>query len=214
MASAESAFSASVYLHAAALPLAIWRVFRENPHTSNIMFADAEKAVQRPPAVPGFAHTTGSLWVVLWDVRDAASSPSVTFVLSCTAGPLGTYPIFIFTPLPVTQLSYNAIRPRMFAIVDALRRHVPPERVFSIFAIDTIANVFAETWTTRIGIPLAENPVYYHASLMCCDSNTIQLPRMRMIPDAEVNLRRAVNADVARVARLCHAFAADSVSLP
>ncbi|TBU45252.1 hypothetical protein BD309DRAFT_860636 [Dichomitus squalens] len=206
----QCSFSACVYLHANALPPAVWRSFRENPHTSNIMLAHAEKATQRPSAVPGLPNAHGDLWVVLWDIRYATSSPSVSFVLSCTTGPLGTYPIFIFTPLSATHLSYSSISPRILAVVDALRGHVPPERVFSVFATDNIADVFADTWTARTGISLDQNPVYYHARLMYCDKSTFQSRQLSNIPGAEAKLRRAVGADVAKVGRLCHAFAADS----
>ncbi|PIL31699.1 hypothetical protein GSI_06402 [Ganoderma sinense ZZ0214-1] len=205
MPSNQSTFSISITFQASRLPSEVWASFRENPHASNIMFAYASKAAKFPHTATG-----ENVWIVLWDTPDNRSSPSVTFVLSCTTGPLGPYPVFIYTPLSSASLKHAGILPKLLAIARALKTSVPPERVFSIFAVDSIASTFADIWTTETGIPLATSPQYYHASLMCCDANLLRLRPLPSLSGADILLRPAVTSDIANVSRLCHAFAAGS----
>ncbi|KAM5530598.1 hypothetical protein V8D89_015606 [Ganoderma adspersum] len=208
MSSNQSTFSISVTFQARDLPSEVWASFHENPHASNIMFAHASKAAKLSSTAP--PNTAENVWIVLWDTRDRTSSPSVTFVLSCTTGPLGPYPVFIYTPLSSVSLQSVGIHPRLLAVARALKIAVPPERVFSVFAVDSVASTFADIWTAETGIPLATHPQYYHASLMCCDANLLRVRLLAELPGAEVVLRRAVSTDIPNVSRLCHAFAAGS----
>ncbi|KAI1789750.1 hypothetical protein LXA43DRAFT_892183 [Ganoderma leucocontextum] len=208
MSSDESTFSISVSFQASDLPSEVWASFRENPHASNIMFAHASKVAKPSSTAP--SSTGENVWIFLWDTRDTKSSPSVTFVLSCTNGPLGPYPIFIYTPLFTASLEHAGIPTRLLALARSLNAVVPPERVFSVFAVDSIATMFADIWTAETGIPLTAHPKYYHASLMCCDEKLLRLRSLAELPGAEIVLRRAVSTDVTNVSRLCHAFAAGS----
>ena len=200
-------FSVSTVLSAADIPAAVWSAFRENAQASNVMYAHADKVAKCP--TPG---GTADLWIVVWDMtKPSGTSVSVLFVLSCTIGPLGPYPIFIFTPLPSALLVDSFVRPRVLEMVRALRAVVSPERVFSVFAVDALTDAFADVWTAETGIQLDTNPLYYHASLMCCDKTTF-----RPAPpqgDGTISLRLAVEADVKKVSVLCQDFSVTSVSV-
>lgn len=209
MSSNESAFSITVHFQAADLPPDVWASFRKNPYASNIMFAHASKAENLSSTIPQNAGE--DIWIVLWDTRGSKASPSMAFILSCTTGPLGRHPIFIYTPLSSASLEHVGTSLWLLAIARALSAIVPPERVFSVFAEDSIADQFAAVWTAVTGIPLAAHPQYYHASLMCCDEKLLQCRSLVDLPGVEVALRPAVSTDVVDVSKLCHAFAAGSV---
>ncbi|KAI0756749.1 hypothetical protein C8Q80DRAFT_1215594 [Daedaleopsis nitida] len=191
------------------LPPNVWDAFEKSPYCSNIMHAHAMTAASSSSSTEG----AKDIWIVGWDVpHSKPTCPQVIFVLSCTTHPLGPYPIFLFTPLMTTDLVQDFVRPRILTMVRALRTIVPPERVFSVFAVDILAHTFADMWTAESGIQLANNPVYYHASLMYCDRRTLQVRQLPHIPHTITVLRPAVPADTKNAATLCHGFA--QVSAP
>ncbi len=201
-----ASFSVSTIHSARDIPAAVWDVFRENAQASNVMYAHADNAFKSPTP-----DGTADSWVVVWDLTEpSGTSAVILFVLSCTTGPLGPYPIFIFTPLPAASLVRDFVGPRILAMARALRLVAAPERVFSVFAVDALADAFAASWTVETGIQLDSNPVYYHASLMCCDRNTLRTPP----PQCDVTFasRLATAADVEKVSVLCQDFSATSVS--
>ncbi|RDX50473.1 hypothetical protein OH76DRAFT_1455350 [Lentinus brumalis] len=199
-----ASFSVSTIHSARDIPAAVWDVFRENAQASNVMYAHADNAFKSPTP-----DGTADSWVVVWDLTEpSGTSAVILFVLSCTTGPLGPYPIFIFTPLPAASLVRDFVGPRILAMARALRLVAAPERVFSVFAVDALADAFAASWTVETGIQLDSNPVYYHASLMCCDRNTLRTPP----PQCDVTFasRLATAADVEKVSVLCQDFSATS----
>ncbi len=201
-----ASFSVSTIQSARDIPAAVWDVFRENAQASNVMYAHADNAFKSPTP-----DGTADCWVVVWNLTEpSGTSAAILFVLSCTTGPLGPYPIFIFTPLPAASLAREFLSPRILAMARALRLMVAPERVFSVFAVDALADAFVASWTVETGIQLNSNPVYYHASLMCCDRNTLRTHP----PQGEVTFasRLATAADVKKVSLLCQDFSATSVS--
>ncbi|KAI0673393.1 hypothetical protein C8Q78DRAFT_623151 [Trametes maxima] len=196
-------FTASIYRRPSEFPVAVWKCFKEHPHDSNIIYAH----VQKVAFCEGLITDQSDLWVVCWS---AEVDPSVAFIASCTTGPLGPYPIFIFTPLLLDELVYDVAQPCIQLIVGALRNHVAPERVFSVFAVDAVADTFAIIWMTETGVPPNPAPVYYHADFMCCTTATFKNGPQKPLPGLGVELRLATMLDASAVARLCYGFAAGS----
>ncbi|KAI0652105.1 acyl-CoA N-acyltransferase [Trametes meyenii] len=196
-------FTASVYRHPSEFPAAVWKCFDEQPQNSNIIYAHAKKVVSGG----GLTANASDLWIICWSV-DAESS--VLFIASCTTGPLGPYPVFIFTPLLLDELVHDVTRPCIQLIVGALRDYVAPERIFSVFALDAVADTFAATWMSETGVPPDSAPVYYHANFMYCTMSTFKEGSQKLPSDIKVELRPATISDVSGVARLCYEFAAAS----
>lgn len=163
------------------------------------------------------ALDTGSdgsnVWLVCSTSGPGSSIPSIDFVLSCTEGPLGSYPLFIYTPIPAAQLDASYYVPRLRSLVHSLQQSVPSERVFSVFALEAIARTFASLWTKATGIGLEPDPEYYAAKFTYCTRNTLQAGQLASPRDVTYDLRLARESDLPHVAELCWGFAATSVGL-
>lgn len=59
-------------------------------------------------------------------------------------------------------------------MVQVLCASVPLERVYSVFALDSIAHAFAEAWARLTGVKLDEDPEYYSAKLTHCKYKPFQ----------------------------------------
>ncbi|KAH9846848.1 hypothetical protein C2E23DRAFT_743196 [Lenzites betulinus] len=202
--------SAPIYLvlrHPAEFPAYVMETLHGDPLGSNIIYAHAMK-VACARGTSRTAHPPSSdIWIVCCT---AGPSPTVQFILSCTDGPIGSYPIFIYTPLPSNLLVAGFIQPRIRSIVDILRHNVAPERVFSIFALDPLADTFAAIWTATTHIYQAPQPIYYHAKLMLCTKATFKPGEQTGSTQLLEDFRPAIDADAPQVAALCHGFAAAS----
>jgi hypothetical protein len=171
------------------------------------MDAHALKALARERA--GEAPSQDELWIVCYS---NSPQPTIDFVLSCTNGPLGKYPIFIFTPHPYSQLTDEFIQPRILRLVHTLLGVVPLRRVYSIFAPHNVAATFAELWSTHTGVTLDQDPEYYAALLTFCTKRTFVNRQMTINPELVYEIRPAVEDDIPEAAELCHGFAAEAVS--
>ncbi|KAJ3002380.1 hypothetical protein NUW54_g5877 [Trametes sanguinea] len=192
--------SASVFYHPSLFPHSVWSALEKDPRSSNIIYATAAKIAKADASLEPC-----NLWAVC---KIAGQDSEVIFILSCTRGPIGDYPIFIYTPLSRAVLTDDFLYLPMLSMVRALQAHVPPERVFSVFALDAVADKFAATWTAETGVRLADQPTYYHAKLLCCTKATIG--NIVHEENTSVQIRRARAADVSALARLCHGFASTS----
>ncbi|OSC99456.1 hypothetical protein PYCCODRAFT_1373154 [Trametes coccinea BRFM310] len=190
----------SVFYDPSLFPHSVWAALENDPRSSNIIYATAAKI-----AKAGASLDPCNLWVVCWAVGQGSE---VMFVLSCTKGPIDDYPIFIYTPLPRDILTDDFLYPPILSMVRAIQAHVPPERVFSVFALDAVSDKFASTWTAETSIRLADQPVYYHAKLLCCTKATIKDIAQEEHPSVE--MRPARDADASKLARLCHGFSSMS----
>jgi hypothetical protein len=149
------------------------------------------------------------IWVVCWCNQP---TPTIDFVLSCTNGPIGTYPVFIFTPHAFASLTDEFMLPRLTLLVHKLRQEVPTHRVYSVFAPEPVTKTFAKLWTLHTGIK-TENEPYYAALISYCTRETFSNRQMSMTPDLISEIRLAVEADIPSAARLCWGFAKESVCL-
>ncbi|TFY63132.1 hypothetical protein EVJ58_g3425 [Rhodofomes roseus] len=209
MPSNTSSHKVAVYTSARDLPQEVWIAFHENPRNANIMLPYAKKARYNPDRYPGSAGS--NVWLVCSTSAPGSLTASVDFVLSCTEGSLGSYPLFIFTPIPLSQLSAQFYLPRLRSLVKRLQQSVPPERVFSIFALEPVARDFASLWTKATGISLDKDPEYYAAKFTYCTKTTLQSGQLAPLRDVAYDLRPARESDLHNVAELCSGFAETSV---
>lgn len=101
----------------------------------NIMLPLIEKLQTRPSfstspfCVTPSAPVVDDFWLVV-----QSNAGEVEFVVSCTNGPLGGYPIFIWCGRPVSTMSREFIHQRMtLATQHLLKSLSSPKRVFSVF---------------------------------------------------------------------------------
>ncbi|PCH33885.1 hypothetical protein WOLCODRAFT_147958 [Wolfiporia cocos MD-104 SS10] len=207
MPSPQPAFLVHAYHNANALPSEVWKAFDAHPRRSNIMFPLAKKLRQIEQS--GYHHDGCNVWIVCTTVQAGGVLSEVDFVLSCTEGPIGAYPIFIFTPISSSRLNSQYYTPRLRAMVRALLECVPPERVFSVFSLDSITPAFAKSWTEETGISLDSSPEYYAATFTHCTAQTLTR-NQPVLHGYSHKLRLAVESDIPAAAELCHSFAAVS----
>lgn len=206
MPSVTTKQSTSVFYSASALPSDVWSTFKSNPRNSNIIYAHALKAAQRQHD----ELSNDDLWIVCRSDDDLENP--LDFVLSCTRGPLGNYPIFIFCALPAIQHEVSFLVPRVRHLANVLHKLVPLDRVYSVFALDVVTRIFAEAWYRLTKVQWDPEP-YYAAKITFCTKRTLRVRQFTTLPDVSYDLRLAVTADTYAVAKLCHGFAAESVSI-
>jgi len=204
MASILPKHSIAIYRHAALLPPQVWDAFHRQECASNIMYPHALKA-----------HTTkGGEGVQLWMTcstphPNTNEDAALDFILSCTEGPLGSYPIFIFATAPPEDLVKDYLHSRLNALVLHLLALVSPSRVFSVFAPEPVTQEFAQIWSQYTGIDSYQEP-YYAAKLTYCTPSTLSRRRMTLFSDLIYTPRRAHEEDIPALAKLCHEFATTS----
>ncbi|TFK56734.1 hypothetical protein OE88DRAFT_51150 [Heliocybe sulcata] len=198
----STVYSVSSYKSPSQFPPYVWDALSSAERAANIVLPHALKYCEKE-------QLDGQYWIVC-TTPENPHSPAVDFILSCTEGPLGTYPIFIFTTIPSPQLTSSYASPRIRGMARELHRLVPKERVFSVFAPEPITIMFADWWCRLTGISLAHNPEYYAATFSHCTRDTFINRRMTYVPGMSYNIRPAVEKDQAAIARLCKAFAATS----
>lgn len=71
-------------------------------------------------------------WLSLWTTRGRQPA-QLDMVLSCTTGPIGKYPIFLYSNVPDDELTPEWIVPRIELLVKHLRCSLSSKRVFSVF---------------------------------------------------------------------------------
>jgi len=155
--------------------------------------------------------TPNQLWII---VHTSSRQPEVKLIASCTDGLTGSYPIFIFTPIPTQHIERE--RTILFmglnCIVRELLNRVDRKRVYSVFALENLSKTFASLWTEATRIPVMRDP-YKEEKISFLTAQTLKIDDPPIPPNETYNVRPAVRADREQVARLCYEFAADSVCL-
>ena len=151
---------------------------------------ELDKVGQSPP---------GHLWIAIYSRPDR-----VALVLSCTDGYMGAYPIFIVNTNPFDDSDLTT-HTNLLAVT--LHRHVPIERVYSVFAPIRIAQLFSKTWTRETGVKAEAQP-YYDAKISCLRRHDQSVTQ----ENSTFEMGPASQADILPIARLGHGFASDSVS--
>lgn len=203
---------AHAYHRASDLPEEVRRALLQHEAAANVILPFVKKVSKSP-------GDDEHLWIALYDEKH-----NVEFVLSCTKGPLGDYPIFIVACKSSAQLADDEMRGKDLAdslspLVLCLLENVPPKRVFSVFSIAKVAEKFAEIFVAQThqehGVQAHEDP-YYDATFTFCTRETLNESQdltfpLRESEDIVVALRRADMSHLNGIKTMCKDFAETSV---
>lgn len=201
----------TAYYHAADLPPEFWSALKRNELAANIILPFATKSLHLPRE-----DNKEQLWIIVYD-----EGKGVEFILSCTKGPLGNYPIFVYTHKSSTQLTQDEARTTdsLLRLVLRLLQEVQPQRVFSVFSLAKVARKFAEIFEEHAhqghGIRAHDDP-YYDATFTFCTSETLNSSSAVFSSPSEdflIALRRADMTNLEGVKALCKGFSDISVSI-
>ncbi|KAJ3477147.1 hypothetical protein NLI96_g10664 [Meripilus lineatus] len=197
MPSLDSTPVVSVYTSSRDVPQHVKCAMHSSPCRANVILAHLD-------AIPKSA--TNQLWMVCETRGLGEPSSRIEFVLGCFDGSMKAYPIVIFANIDHVPTS-EYVRCRLEDMAKKLMSHVPPSRVFSIFAPDRVAECFAMEWTKCSGIPREPDSPYYHANLKYCDKRSFNDQGPHTLEGYTCNARRATPVDEEKVGMLCHRFA-------
>lgn len=195
-----------MFAKASDIPSEVWDTLEAHAVNANIILPAllASLAAEKEGVV-----IPNQRWLVFYEQDNPAQT--VEFVLSCTNGCMGAYPIFIFTTHKYSSLNSTYLIPRLQFLAEVLHETVPVERVYSVFAPEIIATLFIDIWTDLTGIERhAPDPYYYAAKISFCSRRT--LSRRQATHNTAFSLRPARIEDIEQVADLCFQFALTSVS--
>lgn len=174
------------------------QALERTPIIASVMLSTLNKCIaldtagQSPP---------GHWWIVIY------SGPKVALVLSCTDGYMGKYPIFI---VDTNVMDEKDFIPSIQLLAHTLQRHVPIERVYSVYGPIEIAQLFSKIWTQSTGVQPEPEP-YYDAKISWLRYQDLQ----QSVTDSESSkfeVGLAGPTDIGQIAKLCYMFASDSVS--
>ncbi|KAG8980544.1 hypothetical protein FRB90_007651 [Tulasnella sp. 427] len=145
-------------------------------------------------------------WLSVWTSRGRQPA-KLDLVLSCTTGPIGKYPIFLYSNVPDDELTSEWVVPRIELLVKHLRSTAGFKRVFSVFGPVPLTRAFVSSWMDATSAVPVDDP-YYAAKHTFCTRATLSA-EPNPLPSNHV-LRLAEPSDLARCAELCFGFAAGS----
>ncbi|KAG1757182.1 hypothetical protein EDB19DRAFT_1890983 [Suillus lakei] len=190
------------------IPKDVWTALYANAARANLILPHAEKVFGRQKFIPKIDATEQH-----WLVYSKPGTSEIQFILSCTEGPLGKYPIFIVPTVPIAVLTPNLLKNSMEALCSALLNEpgFKRERVFSVFSVEPVTKAFVLAWEKYAKIDHIKEP-YYTAIFSMCTANTLirQQRAARASEDVALEPRPAVEQDVENIAVLCYEFAATS----
>jgi len=143
------------------------------------------------------------VWVV------AYGGGRVKLIASSTDGCIGTYPIFLFSPLSNAQLAREPISAALTMVAQTLLQAVGTQRVYSVFATEMLAKSFATIWSRMTGVQIERDP-YYLAKISYATRDTLVQPAS---PNDALGIRPAVPGDIQGIADICYNFARENVCL-
>ncbi|THH11061.1 hypothetical protein EW145_g902 [Phellinidium pouzarii] len=207
----DGSISTCLYRSALSIPEAVITNMRRDPR-SNILLSTLEK--YRIEEGRRIVLQADEFWIVCSTTRPTSkggSRETLDFVLACTYGIIGKYPIFIYGTRLEQQLTEDYLEVRMRNIVRELHNAGLNHRVYSIFAVDPVARSFASHWTETTGINVVAGDPYYAAKFSYCTPSTlVPPPSPPQDHSYTINIRRAEETDILEVSDLCFGFAADS----
>ncbi|KAG2368881.1 hypothetical protein BDR07DRAFT_1268896 [Suillus spraguei] len=179
-----------------------------NAARANLILPHAEKVFGQQKFTPKIL-ATGQFWLVC--LKPGTSE--IYFILACSEGPLGKYPLYIIPTVPIAGLTPELLKGSMEALCSALLNEpdFKRERVFSVFSVKEVAEAFVPEWEKVAKINRIQKP-YYSAILSVCTERTLVRQQRAPRPSDDVILepRLAAKQDADQIAVLCHEFAATS----
>lgn len=200
MPALTSSTSVVVYDDAHALPENVLSALTAHPRESNVILSGVEKSRSRPEPLKGKEY-----WIA------CTTDGTVEFVLSCAEGAIGAYPVFIYSTKPSSELDEEFLLHRLRLLTRKLFDTVGITRVFSVFALQKVTEVFQYLWSQMTGVEAVPTP-YYAATFTHCDKSSYIERAPTLCPSLKYDLRPATEADIPAVADQCYGFAETSVS--
>jgi len=199
--------SADRYSTSLEIPEKIMNTLRNDPGPANVVLSFLESLRARTDSQN--QRVWGRFWIAIWSIHKDPREKTFDFLLSCTEGPLGLYPIFIYSANPSDELNTDFLSSRMKCLVSKLLSSTCTERVFSVFAPKVVTEMFCNIWTSVTDIASIPTP-YYDAKFACCYRYSLERKAIRL-PE-NWTTRPATLDDLLDTGRLCEGFAATSVS--
>lgn len=174
---------------------------RDNAARANVILPHAEKVSSHQEFLPGSEQ--------LWLVYSEPATSNIRYILSCTEGPLGKYPLFI-VPIAPIELTPELLQGPMEAFCEGLLNEADfrRQRVFSVFSVEAVSKAFASAWEKITEIKRKDAP-YYDAFFSICTPETLVRHGPQSM-DEEIELRLAVPQDADKISQLCQEFASTS----
>ncbi|KAJ2918045.1 hypothetical protein MD484_g2353, partial [Candolleomyces efflorescens] len=148
-----------------------------------------------------------NLWLVCYD---SSARTGIEYIVSCTKGMMGDYPIFVLATKARQVLKDDEVYDAMQAIGEALDTCIPRQRAYSVFAVDRVAEAFAAAWSERTHIEAYSRP-YYDSTISFLSKRDLVLPRQKtLLTDIDYDLCPATREDIPAIGKLCEMFAAES----
>ncbi|KIO17348.1 hypothetical protein M407DRAFT_85086 [Tulasnella calospora MUT 4182] len=164
----------------------------------------SDNDIMRTPVSP--VTKDEQFWLSVWTSR-ARQPARLDMVLSCTTGPIGKYPVFLYSNVPDDDMTSEWIVPRIELLVKRLRCCLSTKRVFSVFGPVPLTRAFVSAWVDSTEAMPVEDP-YYAAKHTYCTRATLS-QETSAIPVGH-ELRLADMSDLHRGTELCYGFAAGS----
>ncbi|EAU91701.2 hypothetical protein CC1G_04469 [Coprinopsis cinerea okayama7 len=153
---------------------------------------------------------SGNTWFIVYGPDER-----VLYVASCNRTPLGDYPLFIFTTIPTDRFTDDIAVADMKFLSDHMSPIIHHERIYSVFAIDVVAEAFANAWYAKTGIEPYRKPFYDCTGSFCTKRDLKPRRQMTVLSTQGIDyeIRRGTKVDIPEIAVLCELFAQESARL-
>lgn len=212
----SSGITCTTYNSSLTIPDEVLQTMRNDPRATLVLPTIEKYQVKERQ---GDRIGADEFWIICSTTRQTSRGPQtrLDFVLTCTFGIMGKYPVFIYGIKYSEELTEQYLEIRIMKLVRTLAERLPDavarRRVYSVFAATPVADAFARRWTEKTGIDSLEK-AYYDAKFSYCLPHALAGPLSPSRVDHSyiVNIRPGVEADILAVSDLCYGFAAESVS--
>lgn len=199
------------YRNPTSIPQAIIDQLREDALASNVILPHLERL--RLQGNEGEIQE-GEFWIACTSsVRGSVLPPTLDFLLACTTGPAGRFPIFIYSGRAVHAMDMDFLGDRIPSLVrELLNQQTDKKRVYAVFAVQEVSSKFAEWWYRMTNIAPVPQPYFFASHTYCTSSTFCDVNSQVTPPGWLTEIRLAKTEDIQWAANLCQGFATESVS--